>query len=171
MAKYNIESPLVRYPDEKMVRVVNPIVVINFFSLCFSYMGKKRKTSGGDSPNYWVFSIGIFISMLIGGLTYYLSRVWWITLAVLFFILSLVIYLSYELRGQSYCWRDSAGDGISACKSGITGIPIPNMFCGSKDACSCDPSQPCSNPKDTCVNGRCVPPIAPPSSVVWNLTS
>jgi len=68
------------------------------------------------------------------------------------FLLSLTIYLSFDLAGTPWCNNTTHK---RQCKSNISKIEIPQVFCGYDYYCECDQSSDCKDNK-LCESGQCI---------------
>ena len=71
-------------------------------------------------------------------------------------LLGITIFLPIDMKGTPNCIGDDPSSQKSVCKSSITGIPIPDDFCGFMSACECQTDTDCSKGCE-CISQVCIP--------------
>lgn len=129
-----------------------------------SYMdtGRFQRLCGEVKPsvktpiNYWVLGIGIAITIgsIIG---MYLWKGSWLYTGIIGLLLgAITAFLCFDLNGVPYCDGENPG-----CKSSISKIQIPNLFCSYHLGCECNLiNRPCPTGKE-CIAGICITPSEP----------
>lgn len=102
--------------------------------------------------NYYILIIGVIITALSTIATYFLTKRIWVVILISVLLLSLTLFLSYDLNGFPKCQGNTMG-----CRSRITHIPIPAKWCAFNIGCECvNLGEPCPDNKGICLGGICV---------------